>query len=277
MKEKLYPELLSANKINEMRIELWHVINTLSTERLLQLMGMLNCYAFSIASRWGAIECVEDDQSKKWKCVKNRLLELASACLKGLGEVTTTVLYMQDYLKKFWHGACNSCPSIRKMRQFMKDALGLFDFTPQEKGKTVEPPTILNVDFVRLLVAFEACESEYLSRCDVADGDVVGSELEQFMPKHKAALMVHMFNAVLKGIAKYRRNETTDTSVELPDVESAPDHKVVWKWKNTFAIAYQIWENLAKKYKQQNNAVDWDAQFDSEQWLKMQMELEIPY
>ena len=279
-------KILTLPEINEMEIEIWHLIKDLSANRILQLMGMSNCYAFSIASKWGAIRQGDD---RHWQVFPQKLSELASACMEGLGTVTTTVLWMQKYLKKYWSGACNSCPSIRRMRLFMRDVLGVFDFTPQGKSETVVPPDIKQLDFARLLVVFEVCERVLLSRQTLSEGQEVGSELEHsVIPKHRGALIVEMFNALFGRVTRYNRVDHTGDVIELPQAQDIPSQSVVWQWSHCYAIAHKIWINLAKKYQRVTGKkiaidplepVDWDEVANkTKTWMEEQMyEADIPY
>ena len=253
--------------IKAIQIEAYTIIDHLPNNRILQLMGMLNTFSHSLAVKWGGaiaekIFTPDAILEKTWRIVPERLKDLTVTCLTQLHSVTMTsaVTWLQGYLRKFWDGACSGFASIRCMRKMMAtggaDTLKLFDFTPHQPGKAVAPPEMSSVNFPKMLIIYELCEEILVSRVQLEDDEVLGSEMEKCLPKHQGALMREMYNAVFGAIASYRRVEEASTilreknSIQLPDAESVAvpqSEPPVVRWKPVFKIKQHIWNRLVQK------------------------------
>ncbi|KYC40729.1 hypothetical protein WA1_24120 [Scytonema hofmannii PCC 7110] len=205
--------MLLPQEIQDIRIEVGNAIFALSTPKLLQLAGMLNFYAYCIVRHYAAADKVDG------KLVIDAAKFENLVALSAAGELTITgaVLYLSDYLQTHWQGAYFSPRSIRRCREFMRDTLRLFNFVPQIEGTTTQPPELRAIDFPRMLLAYEAVESELCNRMYLPDGREPHSreELEQCLPKHLGLNMVLLFNHAFKGVAAFRRKDFEQVSSVL--------------------------------------------------------------
>ncbi|MGB3203689.1 MAG: hypothetical protein WBB28_01735 [Crinalium sp.] len=172
---------------------------TQSVEYILTQMGLLNNIAYCLAVKYGAV--VRKAQGG-WAIATEKIPDLLKAVKDGTASVSIPCTYWQTYLKKFWRGACNSLPFIRKMRDRFVECGNLFKFDKVQAGTTRKPPELQQVDLFRILWLYKIFEDELINRGYQIE-DIGFHSFEGEVKAHKGAFMVELFKAVLK--ASYRR------------------------------------------------------------------------
>ena len=264
---------ITLQEIRATQVEAYEFVRKLPRNRVLQLMALLNSFAYSMSLRYGAIVKV----GETYQTSTSKIKEMAAACKAGLGEMSAAVLWLSNHLKKNWTGACHGPESIRKMREHMRDKLGLFTFEPRPEGSADGPPEMLNVDVPKMLMIYELCERVYLERAEVksaecseaspaATGDISfdimtpGETNLGALPKHRGSMMVTLYNAMFDGIARYHRDDRPDgvnetETIELPTEVDVPEKKPVkLVWRKYWRVPEKIWNAMVRKA--QN--IDWD-------------------
>ena len=240
---------IPVSRLRATKIELFYLVEEhfQDPRKILTAMGMASAQIYALCSRGGVLTQVYEKHSgkKNYLIDEEKLLEVAAVCEAGHGTFSNAVVWMRDFLKKYWDKAYYCPKVIRNVRHMMADVFKLFTFTPGIKGETVCPPESLEAKLDRLLLFYETLEEKLASLCppqeekaiyESADGwvgelslesgeaapgmtlkeIVPGEEDLDFLPSHRGALMRLIFNALFgRHYREYRRAEPDTVFVPL--------------------------------------------------------------
>lgn len=205
--------LPTRSRIAEIQAEYAQVVCFWTKRQVLTVMGVLNAYLYRAAMDTRAIK--KDGRLHRGT---NRLRAIAQ---QGIESFNLTQQALCTYLSKHWEGANKSRTTIWKVRDLLVD-LGLFQYQKQtfKKAETGDArataPDIENLDVVKVLILYEYLEELY---CNWH-----GQGFEA-LPKHRGALMRMLFNAIFRGIARFRRK----TVEEREPRQREQDIAVYWE------------------------------------------------
>ena len=178
---------------------------------LLGCLGYINALIHQMANEAQAIAKTQGfaPNSTRHKIVGKGLADLLTKAQDGKLVVVSALTGMSEQIKKFWKGAVYDRKLLRQLRTQLV-ALGLFEceggvFAPHHAGRS-PIPLIKAVDLESLLVFYEHLEEVYCAKKWGQRWKSCGK-----LPKHQGKLTRLIYNAVFRGVRKFRE-EYVDTS-----------------------------------------------------------------
>jgi len=186
-------ELPTRSRIQDIGEEIFQVVAGWTKRQVLTAMGVLNAYLYRAAIDTRSLKKEGEHQHQ----TTNRLKAIAR---QGVECFNITQQAICTYLKEHWVGASSGRTTMWKVRDMLAEVFGIFSYQKQvfEPGGTKRgtAPDIESFDMVKALILYEYLEEFYCSRWH--------AELED-LPKHRGAIVRLLFNAVFKGVARFRR------------------------------------------------------------------------
>lgn len=176
-------------------------IEELSDRQILTVMGYMNAIAFHLGNKH---KVFQQEPSGRYNISQPGVNAMVVAVQSGTAETPIATTWLEKYMQTFWQGSAFSRPTLRIVREFLSSTLGLFTY---EKGAVAakradrEPPVLHEINLFRLLLIYEMCETELISRGLTLDD--IGAHSRG---SHKGNLMRLLYNAVFGGM-QFRREE----------------------------------------------------------------------
>lgn len=184
--------LPSLERTRELQLEFAAIAGSWSKRQILTVMGVLNAYIYR-----AAIDTRSLTKEGKLHRITKRLIAIAQ---QGIELFNLTQQGICTYLKEHWQGANCGKTTIWKIRDLLADVFGLFSYQKQKfqagEKKRGTAPDIENFDLIKALILYEYLEELY---CGWHYQELEG------LPKHRGAIVRLVYNAVFKGIKRFRR------------------------------------------------------------------------
>lgn len=226
--------------------------------QVIAVMGYLNRMIWAIAGQ--SAKAIFKAEDGTFQVNRARLHEVINGSVMGVLQTKISTLYLQRFFKQHWDGASRSAHGIRSARNILRDH-GLFEFEDVKPGSTYVPPTLERIDFVRSLIAYEACEKILLTK-EVKTfpkmGEPIIEDGEDFdwryqtiddLPMHKGAAVQVLFNIVFEGIDQYNREPECFGNADVLESDGEPEyipcHGV---FRSIIEFAANFWKDKYKFY-----------------------------
>lgn len=213
-------ELPTRSHIQKIGEEIFQIIASWTKRQVLTAMGVLNAYLYRAAIDTLSLKKDGEHHHR----TTNRLKVIAR---QGVECFNITQQAICSYLKKHWAGASSGRTTMWKMRDMLAEVFGIFNYQKQAfkagDKKRGTAPDIESFDMVRALILYEYLEEFYCWRWQ--------AELED-LPKHRGAIVRLLFNAVFKGVARFRRKALA-TAENIVNPATTP---VYWENGQSFNV-----------------------------------------
>lgn len=244
---------ITKQEFQEKEFKILETIQDLTIPQLLAVMGVTNAYC------WAALERAE-------LLIDGRILpQKAGEILaqSGHASIEMSNLYLSNYLKKYWTGACSTEWSCRQVRAMLStgiwktrtdretgeiyeiQGLGFLDFMPKLKGSTVIPPTLKNMDLVGMAILYRCASRMWSEKMKRKHPDCDPFEL---LPDHKGMLMVTLFDSLFFGMIQFNGAgfERPEVVFEVEPIGANIKRFVMWLYDDSFGIDRKWWRYKLK-------------------------------
>lgn len=274
---------LVSSELQIRRIEFQEQVRKFRKQHLHQAMGILSTYFYAACKNAGALTEEIIGKKKIRTFDEEALLQMVANSEAGDTEITTTVMWTETYLQKYWPLACRGARSIRWMRKKLQDSFGLFNFESQTKGTTTRPPELKEFKIIDSLLLFEALEIEVERRFAPRDayyrdlteeeklmtgdttlvGFVPGQSKIDALPFHKAGFVRSLFLRIFGDSLTYNREPVVEQVMIEPDAIALPEPVKVHhshrapKWRRGFKLSWRSWQTLSTKKEELQMFAEW--------------------
>ena len=237
----------SSESLEAQRIELWAQIETWHPKRIHTALGAINNLLYHASHCFG---CVNRDEQGQLKIDRDALIELCDRPIR----LVTAFCHTKDYLSKWWPSAFTTDKAVRGVISSIQK-MGLLHYESEwQSGRTSRVYDFL--DIPGLLILAEALEK------------ALGFDQ---LPKHGAALLQKMFNALFSGWGYNRRGDAGQSEPETHEdsVIARAERSMDWhgRLSSAWESAVAQYETL-KRFLPEGDAVLKGARQDLEQLAK---------
>ncbi len=249
---KPVPPILTISEAHRQRLEVREIIQNHPERRLLQMLGVLNFYIYCTAanSSFGAITKINNQNSVTYSIDSQSLSQMLALSDAGLLSGTFPSTFATKYLKTFWGAGFCGRASFRGVREYFRTNLSLFDYQPGIQ-KTRNTPQITQINYKRMLIAYEAIEEELSARHQDQFGH---TNLEAILPSHMGANVVALFNSTFIGFLKFRRNWRFDFGAVIQEDQMQHDQSLIPKATQLpMQQKFKSWAEIAADYRRKHH------------------------